>query len=108
MSEPLPIPEVRDVPNSVPAPAQVVATPAQPDRPGDLPAYPCANALKAKYRGLTIRDFFASQAMQAMMSVAVPGPDGRLIVGAVQTATGGTITETAYRVADAMIAARGK
>ena len=94
----LPIPEVQ--PQPAPAPAPV--------RAEELPAYPCANALKAKYRGISVRDYFAAMAMQGMMSVAVPGPDGRPTVGNVPTATGRSITETAYAVADAMMKVREK
>ena len=55
-----------------------------------------------------MRDYFAAMAMQVMMSVAVPGLDGRATVGSVQTATGRSITETAYSVADSMLRAREK
>lgn len=70
--------------------------------------YPCSSTLKRGFRGLSMRDYFAAMAMQGMMSVAVPGLDGRATVGSVQTATGRSITETAYSVADSMLRAREK
>lgn len=90
MTEPLPVPEITQMPGP-PSP------PTIPERDSQ-PAFPCAYAQKKGFRGLTMRDWFAAMAMQAMMNRdAIP-----------TTIQGKTLTEAAYVVADAMIRSRKK
>lgn len=56
------------------------------------PAFPCPLALTDK--GMTLRDYFAAQAMQAILSVRLPEDEL------------GTAARYAYAVADAMLEAR--
>ena len=69
------------------------------------PAFPCGlidpstpqDAVEPIYPGMTLRDYFAAKAMQTYMINEVWNPD---------TYKGAAIT--AYRVADAMLAARSQ
>ena len=61
----------------------------------DIPAFPTENAyMVSTQQGMTLRDYFAGKAMQAMMS------DPNLDMGC------NTVATLSYRMADAMMKAR--
>lgn len=60
---------------------------------GDLPAFPFASDICGHHGGMTLRDYFAAQALNGFMSIP-GGGDPK------------TDAAYAYRIADAMLAAR--
>ncbi|MGL6090842.1 MAG: hypothetical protein ACRC07_12435 [Pseudomonas paracarnis] len=70
------------------------------NKPKNEPAFPVESCADHEFTGMSLRDYFAAKAMQAMISTA-GGPCFFGLDG-VETSTAGA----AYAVADAMLAAR--
>jgi len=75
------------------------------------PAFPAMNQLRRwpsgepvnnEFNGMTLRDWFAGQAMIGMVACWEKGPDGRWIAGYKAP----EVVKQAYAIADAMIAER--
>jgi hypothetical protein len=70
----------------------------------DIPAFPVTNNAMNADRGMTLRDYFAAKAMQALASGDIreladkDGDEGEPVVA--------YLSRTAYHIADAMLAAR--
>jgi hypothetical protein len=76
------------------------------DRNDGGPAFPVTNNAMNADRGMTLRDYFAAKAMQALVSGDLAdladkdGVEGEPVVA--------YLARTAYHIADAMLAARAK
>jgi len=74
-------------------------------KPKNPQAFPATKDMEMKYQGMTLRDYFAAKAMQALLSNRdnigfLPGPGGernRVISG---------LCQDSFDVADAMLKAR--
>ena len=62
------------------------------------PAFPQPTGINLSYSGMTLRDYFAAKAMQAMLA----HPNSK------ETAPPQTYASAAYCMADAMLEARGE
>lgn len=67
------------------------------EKPQGGPAFPCVIG-DIYYKGMTLRDYFAAKVLASLVVALVVNP---ATIGA-----GVTITQRAYELADAMIAAR--
>jgi hypothetical protein len=60
------------------------------------PAFPLQDASTHQFHGISIRDYFAAKAMQALINGIEPGKEHQTVI----------IPSVAYQMADAMIKAR--